>query len=44
MTVTGRDGATWVVYPVLWCEHCGQERPCAGPYCQVCGSDVEETT
>jgi predicted amidophosphoribosyltransferase len=44
MTVTGRDGATWVVYPVLWCPRCGQERPCAGPYCQVCGADVEEAS
>jgi hypothetical protein len=36
------DGVKLAVYPVLWCPVCGGERPCAGPYCQVCGSDIEE--
>jgi hypothetical protein len=28
-------------YPIRWCPRCGAERPCAGPYCQSCGYDVE---
>jgi len=38
-----RNGVRWAIYPLAWCPVCGAERPCAGSYCQVCGSDVEET-
>jgi ribosomal protein S12 methylthiotransferase accessory factor YcaO len=43
MTVTWWDGAAWVVYPVVWCEHCQADRPHHGPYCCSCGTDTEET-
>jgi hypothetical protein len=44
VTVTGWDGAAWVVYPVVWCDHCQADRPHHGPYCCSCGTDTEEAT
>jgi predicted RNA-binding protein with PUA domain len=40
VTITWWDGAAWVVYPVVWCEHCKAPRPHHGPYCCSCGTDV----
>jgi hypothetical protein len=36
-----RNGIWWAIFPFAWCPRCGAERPCAGPYCQSCGYDVE---
>jgi hypothetical protein len=36
------DGACWVVFAVVWCDHCNGDRPHAGPYCQTCGADVDD--